>query len=57
MTRSLTTRWFLAAPCAALALFTAGTQAADIKARQIKFAFVNDAEHSQEQGATRGKSA
>ncbi|VTU38311.1 Extracytoplasmic solute receptor protein YiaO [Variovorax sp. PBL-H6] len=45
-------RW-LAVPCAALALLAAGAQAADIKARQVKFAFVNNAEHSQGIGAKR----
>ncbi|VTU25036.1 Extracytoplasmic solute receptor protein YiaO [Variovorax sp. PBS-H4] len=46
-------RWVGAVPCAALALFAAATHAADIKPRTIKFAFVNNAEHSQGIGAKR----
>lgn len=54
MTRPSLRRWLAALPCAALALLAAGaSRAADIQQRQIKFAFVNNAEHSQGIGAKR----
>lgn len=53
MTRFSLARRLAALSCAVLALSAAGALAADIKPRQIKFAFVNNAEHSQGIGAKR----
>ena len=53
MNRTKIARWLVAIPCAVMALAAASAAHAEVRERSFKFAFVNNADHSQGLGAKR----